>query len=182
ADTRVAVQKELGSRAIFPFLGRRGGSAAESVFPSVQGTGPVVSPDGKWVAYVETGWGRPWGSGGMGRSNLLSITHVAMRDGSLDRVVSDMFLVGWMSDSRRLGSARDGFATIVNLNGKTVAEFGDPLDKKYTFGGFDGEVWPTGNMRHQMGVRMPHSKRFQHDQDSEERFSFDYGEDSAFSP
>jgi hypothetical protein len=184
ADTRVAVQKELGSRAMFPFLSRRGGSAAESVFPSVQGTGPVVSPDGKWVAYVETGWGRPWGTGGMGRSNLLSITHVAMRDGSLDRVVSDMFLVGWMSDSRRLGSARDGFATIVNLNGKTVAEFGDPLDKRYTFGGFGRETWQTGEMRHQGGVTMPHSKGFQWypDPKAEFDFAFDHGEDAAFSP
>jgi hypothetical protein len=181
-DTRVAVQKELGSRALFPFLAHRGGSAAESVFPSVQGTGPVVSPDGKWVAYVETGWGRPWGTGGTGRSNLLSITHVAMRDGSLDRVVSDMFLVGWMSDSRRLASAREGFATIVNLNGKTVTEFGELLDKPYTGRDFGGRVWPTGEIRGQGGVRMPHSKMFQWGPDPKAMFDFDSGEDAGFSP
>jgi HEAT repeat protein len=181
-DVGAAVQRELESRKLLSFLAY-GGSAAESVFPSVQGTGPVVSPDGKWVAYVETGWGHPGGSGGMGRSNLLSITHVARRDGSLDRVVSDMFLVGWMSDSQRLASTRDGFAAIVNLTGKTVTEFGDRLDKPDTGGGFSREVWPTGEIRQQFGVRMPHAKGFQPPgMHSEEIFSFDSGEDAAVSP
>ena len=33
---------------------------------------PIPSPDGKYIAYVRTGWGRPGGSGGFGRSNFLS--------------------------------------------------------------------------------------------------------------
>ena len=178
----IAIQKELGSHVIFPFLARGDSSLRESTFPSIEGTGPTVSPDGQWVAYVETGWGNPGGSGGMGRSNLLSITHVVRSDGTSDRVVSDMFLVGWMSDSRRVASARDGFAAIVNLNGKPVLEFGDRLDKPDSGGGIGGEVWPTGDMRHQFGVRMPHSKTFQNDRHREAMFSFDYGEDAAFSP
>ena len=182
-EARIAVQKELESRALFPFLARGNGPAAENVFPSREGTGPMVSPDGKWIAYVETGWGRPGGSGGTGRSNLLSLTHVARSDGSSDNIVSDMFLVGWMSDSRRLGSARDGFATIVALNGKIVTEFGDTPDKAYKGTGFDGEVWPTGEARHQFGVRMPHSKGFQTSfDDPRTMIDFDYGEDAAFSP
>lgn len=178
----IDVQKELGSHVIFPCLARGDPSLRESTFPSIEGTGPTVSPDGQWVAYVETGWGRPGGSGGMGRSNLLSITHVVRRDGASDRVVSDMFLAGWMSDGHRLASARDGFAAIVNLNGKPVLEFGDKLDKPESWAGIGSEVWPTGDMRHQSGVSLPHIKRFQTDTDREAMFSFDYGEDAAFSP
>jgi HEAT repeat protein len=177
----IAVQREMESRAAFPFLARGSGSAAESTFPSQEGTEPMVSPDGKWVAYVETGWGHPGGSGGRGRSNLLSITHVVRADGYADRIVSDMFLVGWMSDSSRVASARDGHAAIVDLNGKTVVEFGDPLDKPERWG-IRGEVWPAGNPRHQFGVMMPHTKRFQNrGDDSRGAFIFDYGEDGAFS-
>jgi HEAT repeat protein len=182
-DVAMAVQKELESRLVFPFLARGDSSARESIFPSKSGTGPMVSPDGKWLAYVETGWGRPGGSGGMGRSNLLSITHLVSIDGYADRIVSDMFLVGWMSDSRRLASARDGFAAIVDLNGKIVSEFGNLLEKPYRGGGIDGEVWPSGEVRHQFGVRMPHTKSFQEpNQDSGSFASFDYGEDAASSP
>ena len=178
----IAVQQELESHAIFPSLARSDSSFPESTFPSIEGTGPTVSPDGKWVAYVETGWGRPGGTGGTGRSNLLSITHVVRSNGTSDRVLSDMFLAGWMSDSRRVGTARDAFAAIVNRNGKPVVEFGDRLDKPDTAGGIGGEVWPTGDMRHQLGVRMPRSKTFQPGKGREAMFSFDYGEDAAFSP
>jgi len=186
-DIAVAVEKELRGRALFPFL-TRAGSVAENAFPSAQGTGPIVSPDGKWVAYVETGWGRPGGSGGFGRSNLLSLTHIARSDGSLDRIVSDMFLDGWMSDSSRVGSARDGYAAIVDLNGKPVIEFGDALDKP-TNGSTplaEGSPllgkWPTGELRHQIGIRMPHSKVIRSGNDRNSMISFDYGEDAAFSP
>ena len=104
-------------------------SASESGFPSRNGTTPVTSPDGQWIAYVETGWGRPGGSGGFGRSNLVSISHVVRQDGTDDRVVSDMFVVSWLSDSQRVGTARDGFAAISNLNGNVVAEFRDSLEE-----------------------------------------------------
>ena len=181
-EVGMAVDKELRDRALFPFLARRAGSVAENTFPSVQGTGPIVSPDGKWVAYVETGWGRPGGSGGTGRSNLLSLTHVARSDGSSDRIVSDMFLVAWMSDSRVVASARDGFAALVNLNGKIVTEFGDPLDQPSRQSSLRGETWPGGETRAQFGVQMPHSKTLQRGRDSAAMVSFDFGEDAAFSP
>lgn len=182
-DVAAAVQRELESRVLFPFLGHGAGSATERPFPSREGTGPVVSPDGKWVAYVEIGWGRPGGSGGMGRSNLLSLTHVVRSDGSADHLVSDMFLAGWMADSRHLGSARDGFAAVVNLNGKVVTEFGEPLDEPYSGRGIGREVWPTSEARHQFGVRMPHSKGFQsRSMDPRTMIDLDYGEDAAFSP
>ncbi|HEU4387515.1 MAG TPA: hypothetical protein VFV34_06940, partial [Blastocatellia bacterium] len=178
-DVAAAVQRELDTRSLFPFL-ERSTSVRETLFPSSQGTGPKVSPDGKWIAYVETGWGRPGGSGGMGRSNLLSITHVARSDGYSDKVVSDMFFVGWMSDSRRVASARDGFAAIVDLNGKVVSEFGELLEKPYGRSGLG--VWPN-DVRNQLGVEMPHTKIFRNRDQSDKRFfEFDYGEDAAFSP
>jgi hypothetical protein len=58
-DVGTAVINELGSRTLFPFLVHRSGSAAESVFPSVQGTGPMVSPDGKWVSFISNLSGVP---------------------------------------------------------------------------------------------------------------------------
>ena len=178
-----AVEKELQSRTRFPFLGRPNAQPVEAIFPSRNGTEPMVSPDGKWIAYVETGWGRPWGTGGTGRSNLLSITHVVRSDGTNDRVVSDMFLVGWMSDSQRLASARDGYATIVNVDGKTVDEFGYPVEKQKNDSSFTGAKWTTGEIRQQMGLTMPHSKRFQSNpNDSGWPLDFDYGEDGAASP
>src|SRR5262249_22611653 len=106
-ELKPAVETELRSRRLFPFLARGAEAVRERPFPSMQGTNPMVSPDRKWVAYTETGWGRPGGTGGFGRSNLLSVTHVAASDGSTDRIITDMFLVGWMSGSRALASSRD---------------------------------------------------------------------------
>jgi hypothetical protein len=170
-----AVRSEIESRRLWPFLSSDAGlqaMASETVFPSFNGTVPMVSPDGQWVAYVETGWGRPGGSGGMGRSNLLSLVHAVRRDGSGDRLVSDLFLAGWMPDSKRIASARDGYAAICDLEGNVVTEFGSPLDKQYLSQRGDWKSDP----RHQWGNRMPKSRRLPKAED------FDFGEDGAFSP
>jgi hypothetical protein len=61
-----AVKHEVETRTVWPFLKAASSgqiSASESSFVSHNGTMPVVSPDGKWIAYVETGWGRPGGQG-----------------------------------------------------------------------------------------------------------------------
>jgi HEAT repeat protein len=183
-EVATSVQRELESRALFPFLADNNAPESEKTFPSTQGTGPMISPDGKWLAYTETGWGRPGGSGGFGRSNLISLVHVAGSDGSFDHIVSDMFLVGWLVDSGRLATARDGFAAVVDLNGGILGEFGETLkrtsDGIAIEGGFGGGKWPTGEVRAQLGVSMPHSRRFQESGDS--KFSFDFGEDAACSP
>src|SRR6267378_6149809 len=42
---------------------------------------PIPSPNGKMIAYVRTGWGRPGVSGGFGRSNLISEVAVIGDDG-----------------------------------------------------------------------------------------------------
>ena len=173
-----AVRGELTQRSLFPFLRAAEGHAAarESAFPSRNGTVPMVSPDGQWVAYVETGWGRPGGSGGMGRSNLLSLVHVVRADGTDDRIVSDMFLVGWLADSRRVGSARDGHAAISSLDGEIVAEFGQMLGPEWQKYADERANWRHREVRQQLGAQMPHRKRLA------DLAEMDCGEDAAFSP
>ena len=170
-----AVKNEIDTRRHWRFLSKAA-SATESVFPSRNGTRPQVSPDGQWIAYEETGWGRPGGSGGFGRSNLISISHVVRIDGTDDRVVSDMFLVGWMSDSKRVGTARDGFAAITDFDGNVVAEFGNSGAEKYQYNSKRAVHWTKDDLRSQFGTSMPHQKRF----DGSENYGF--GEGGAFSP
>src|SRR5206468_11502786 len=58
---------------------------------------PISSPDGILIAYVRTGWARPGGSGGFGRSNLRSEIAVMTTSGTmLSRTpLADAFLFGW---------------------------------------------------------------------------------------
>ena len=81
---------------------------------------PIPSPDGKYIAYVRTGWGRPKGSGGFGRSNLVSEVAVTDASGSLveKNPVADAFLAGWTPDSTDLVCYRDGEYSLVSLDGK----------------------------------------------------------------
>ncbi len=174
-----AVVREIETRLLFPFLGGTfvdQASASENIFPSQNGTVPMVSPDGQWVAYVETGWRRPGGSGGSGRSNLLSLTHAVRADGSEDRIVSDMFLVGWLADSKHIASSRDGFAAVTDLNGKPTIEFGSGRKGSEILPDLD---WRNFELRRQLGSRMPHSKYVRYLLD---RSSDEFGEDAAFSP
>jgi len=50
---------------------------------------PIPSPDGKLIAFVRTGWGREGGSGGMGRSNLVSEIGVMEHAGPCDPVPAE---------------------------------------------------------------------------------------------
>jgi len=170
-----AVKNEIETRRHWTFL-RQAASATESVFPSTNGTRPQTSPDGKWIAYEETGWGRPGGTGGFGRTNLISISHVIRTDGTDDRVVSDMFLVGWMADSKRVGTARDGFAAISDFNGSVVAEFGNSGAEKYQYSSKRAVHWTKDDLRSQFGAFMPHQKHL----DGSENYGF--AEGGAFSP
>ena len=156
-----AAKNEIESRRLWPFLRSAGNDqngASESVFPSQNGTTPVTSPDGQWIAYIETGWGRPGGSGGFGRSNLISITHVVDVDGKNDQVVSDMFLVGWIADSKRVGTARDGFVSISDFSGNAVAEFGEVTKEPVRYSSLTPPDWTKGELRQQFGAFMPHMK------------------------
>lgn len=85
---------------------------------------PLPSPDGKMVAYVRTGWGRPGGSGGFGRSNLLSEVVVITDEGKpvTTTPLMDTFLAGWTSKGDQLVCYRDWKYSLVMLNGKRSSE------------------------------------------------------------
>src|SRR5271169_5943954 len=85
---------------------------------------PIPSPDGKRIAYVRTGWGRPVGNGGFGRSNLVS--EVAVTDARVNLApkgdVADAFLSGWTADAADLVCYRDGEYALVSMTGKRSGE------------------------------------------------------------
>lgn len=81
-----------------------------------------------------------------------------------------------MSDSKRVGTARDAFVAISDLDGNVVAEFGDLLEPKYRQNYNPGGAWTTSDLRSQFGGSMPHQKHL----DGSEKFGF--GEGGAFSP
>jgi hypothetical protein len=79
---------------------------------------PVPSPDGSKIAYVHTGWDRFRGSGGFGRSNLLSEVMVMNSEGKVitPKPLADAFLVGWISDGQDLVCFRDYLCFLVSLD------------------------------------------------------------------
>jgi hypothetical protein len=87
-----------------------------------------------------------------------------------------MFLVNWLSDSKRLASSRDGFAAISDVDGKVTAEFGSPVKDDRSRSSKD---WPKSDLGNQFGSSMPHGKRLDLDHS---KYVGDWGEDAAFSP
>jgi hypothetical protein len=99
---------------------------------------PIPSPDGRMIAYVRAGWGRPGGSGGFGRSNLISEVFVVtnggkptseapltdtfrasrMPDGTSNTPLADAFLAGWTPDGNALVTYRGWKYSLVALDGK----------------------------------------------------------------
>jgi len=172
-----AVRAELGNRQAFPFLrfGTNNAQAFLSELPSQNGSAPRVSPDRQWIAYVEGGYGRPGGSGGFGGSNYRTLVHVMRSDGNEDRIVSDMFLIGWLADNQRIASARGEHASINDLRGKVLADFGnEPAGA--TNGDPNSNDWTKGQLREQIGTLMPHRKTLRG------VAGFGYGIDVAISP
>jgi WD40-like Beta Propeller Repeat len=85
---------------------------------------PIPSPDGKLIAYVRTGWGRRGGTGGFGRSNLVSEVAVISADGTLltKSAIADTFISGWTADGARLICYRDWNYFLVSLDGTRTTE------------------------------------------------------------
>jgi hypothetical protein len=92
----------------------------ETLLPLENAYNPIPSPDGKMIAYVHTGWGRPGGSGGFGRSNLISEVLVATNDGKpvTETPLTDTFLAGWTPDGTALVTYRDWRYSLTTLSGK----------------------------------------------------------------
>ena len=84
---------------------------------------PVPSPDASLIAYVRTGWGRPSGTGGFGRSNLVSEVMLMSADGraASGGPLADAFLYGWTSDGKNIVCFRDGEYSIVSTGGEVLA-------------------------------------------------------------
>jgi len=92
----------------------------ETLLPLENAYNPIPSPNGKMIAFVRTGWGRPGGSGGFGRSNLISEVLVATNDGKTVTVtpLTDTFLAGWTPDGTALVTYRDWRYSLTALSGK----------------------------------------------------------------
>lgn len=80
---------------------------------------PIPSSNGKMIAYVRTGWGREGGSGGMGRSNLVSEVMVMTDAGTpiSGTPLTRTFLAGWNPDGSALVCYRDEEYALVSLSG-----------------------------------------------------------------
>jgi hypothetical protein len=97
-----------------------GQSPNEILLSAENAYNPIPSPNGKMIAYVRTGWGRPGGSGGFGRSNLISEVVVIGDDGKpiTATPLTDTFLAGWTPDGSALVCYRDWNYTLITLNGR----------------------------------------------------------------
>jgi hypothetical protein len=73
--------------------------AQEALFSDLNAYNPIPNANGSVVAFIQTGWGRPGGSGGFGRSNLKSVLEFASTDGrSIAHPPVDAFLDRWVGD------------------------------------------------------------------------------------
>jgi hypothetical protein len=61
---------------------------------------PIPSPDGKKIVAVRSGWYRPGGSGGLGRSNLRSDIIILDRNGNTlsSNFFEDHFVADWKQE------------------------------------------------------------------------------------
>jgi Tol biopolymer transport system component len=99
-------------------------SSSEVLLSTDNAYNPIPSPDGKFIAYVRTGWGRRGGTGGFGRSNLVSEVAVISADGTLltKSAIAETFLSGWTPDGTRLVCYRDWDYFLVSIDGTRTAE------------------------------------------------------------
>jgi len=95
----------------------------EALLSTENAYNPIPSPDGKSIAYVRTGWGKSGGSGGFGRSNLVSQVVVIDGAGSSAAMMplADMFLSGWTLNSASIVCYRDGAYSLVSTLGEHLS-------------------------------------------------------------
>ena len=83
---------------------------------------PVPSPDGRKIAAVRTGWQCPGGSGGLGRSNLVSDLIILDRDGHTlsPKPLADAFVAAWTKAG--IVSFRDWSFELLSANGSLLRQ------------------------------------------------------------
>jgi len=99
---------------LLPADGAKAQSGDEALLTTDNAYNPIPSPDGKYIAYVLTGW-RENGVTGLGRSSLVSDVKVVNTQGvpAPRTPAKDYFLSGWTSDSTQLVCYRDGKYALV---------------------------------------------------------------------
>jgi hypothetical protein len=100
-------------------LGAKAQNPSEVLLTTDNAYNPIPSPDGKYIAYVRTGWGeKSWI--GFGRGSLVSDVKVVNTDGApaSKTLAQDYFLSGWTPDSTRLVCYRDWRYALVSTEGK----------------------------------------------------------------
>jgi hypothetical protein len=108
----------LGAVLLIPHVEAQ--ASNEALLSTENAYNPIPSPVGKYLAYVRTGWGRPPGSGGFGRSNLVSEVEVIDSGGKrvANSAVADALLSGWKPNGTDLVCYRDGEYSLVSMDGK----------------------------------------------------------------
>ncbi len=106
---------------------------------------PIPSSDGKYIAYVRTGWGRETGSGGFGRSNLVSDVRVMDAKGNLlaKKSLADAFLSAWTQQGGHLICYRDGSYLLLSMDGERLQEQRLPrgTERASFFSGSGTAIW-----------------------------------------
>jgi Tol biopolymer transport system component len=93
--------------------------STETLLTTDNAYNPIPSPDGRYIAYVRTGWGeKSWF--GLGRASLVSqVKLMTVRGDAAQRTLADdYFLSDWTPDSTRLVCYRDGNYVLVSTQGK----------------------------------------------------------------
>ena len=83
---------------------------------------PIPSPDGRYIAYVKTGWGEGM-TIGMGRSSLTSNVGLMEASGNVlkPNFAPQKFLAGWSADSKAVVCYRDWTYAILTPGGVTLS-------------------------------------------------------------
>ncbi|MGB2589257.1 MAG: hypothetical protein WBG02_06970 [Candidatus Acidiferrum sp.] len=95
-----------------------GQESHETLLSSDNAYNPEPSPDGRYIAYVRTGWGeRAWI--GFGRASLVSDVKIMdmSRASSSRTLAQDFFLSGWTTDGSRVVCFRDGRYELASVEG-----------------------------------------------------------------
>jgi Tol biopolymer transport system component len=99
-------------------------SSSEVLLSTDNAYNPLPSPNGKFVAYVRLRWDPMKGSGGFGRSNLVSEVAVISADGNLvtKSAIAQTFISGWTPDDTQLVCFKNWIYFLVSLDGTRAAE------------------------------------------------------------